>query len=148
MQKGEQRDAVPVQLYVNRTRASEYGIRMEAIRFDTPFCLHSRPLVIVIHLFLVIRSSYVQLTLPFLAGSRESNENAVQLRRRCMRIENAISCSALFLAPLGPLAFPLFLLDMYRCTMYVISMIRYKILRARARISHEIACEQLCTPAN
>lgn len=64
--------------------ASEYGIRMEAVRFDIPFCLRSSPLLIL-RLYLVIWSSF---RICLFLSSLSWATRARLLRRHCMRIEN------------------------------------------------------------
>lgn len=64
--------------------ASEYGIRMEAVRFDIPFCLRSSSLLIL-HLYLVIWSSF---RICLFLSSLSWATRARLLRRHCMRIEN------------------------------------------------------------
>lgn len=122
--------------------ASEYGIRMEAVRFDIPFCLRSPAPSAIIHLFLVIwpsppHPSRVRIRRRLFLSSPNwaTRATARLLRRHCMRIENDPT-SVLF-SELRVRLLPC-LLCTYRHGAYVVPIIHYKILFAYA-MSREIA---------
>lgn len=125
--------------------ASEYGIRMEAVRFDIPFCLHSLPLRPSSTSFsssgrlLRIRLGYSPPALSFLAEL--SNESAAPSSTLHENRERSILRLILRASSPSPRPIPRHpcLLRIYRHGVYVIPIIHYKVLLAHA-MSHEIAC--------